>query len=319
MSCGFTVRTRTSAQATASGFESVDATPWACASSRARSSRRLVIMISSAPRPPERIRPETKASPIRPPPRKATLRSRVWLIRPLHRGPAPSRPDVRRPPRPPLPAHGRCPNAGARGTPDPRVAPFGDEGLAMDQAGVELLAPEDVLEAFGDPVEHRGDHLDVDVVADLAATDPELDELEGPVRILAPHQPVDRPPEPQPGVVPPDRRHTVGHPLLGEELLRPPEPVVRTAQNPASTTSAGASSHAGSCPTASRYTARNNPPCSRNAGRRSPWRPRPRRRCPRRARPGTRARRSAASRHPRSARVARWSRCRLGVAMTWER
>ena len=116
--------------------------------------------------------------------------------------------------------------------PDPCVAPFGDEGLAVDQAGVELLAAEDVLEAFGDPVEHRGDHLDIDVVADLAATDPELDELEGPVRVLAPHQPVDRPPEPKPGVVPPDHRDPVGHPLLGEELLRPPEPVVQDGPEP---------------------------------------------------------------------------------------
>src|SRR4030095_6407118 len=110
---------------------------------------------------------------------------------------------------------------------DTSVASFGDVGLAVDEPGVQLLAAEGVLEAFGDPVEHRGDHLHVDVVPDLAATDPELDELERPVGILAPHQPVDRTPEPETRVVTPDHRDPVRAPLSGSRLLGTAEPIVQ--------------------------------------------------------------------------------------------
>ena len=71
MSCGFAIRTRTSAHLVASPLSSVAVTPYVSANSRARSSRRHVTMISSAVRPPDRINPEISASAILPPPRKA--------------------------------------------------------------------------------------------------------------------------------------------------------------------------------------------------------------------------------------------------------
>src|SRR5712691_1406661 len=80
MSWGLAISTRTSAHPTASALSSVAATPYLPASSRARSSRRFVTMISSAVRPPDRISPEMSASPIFPPPRKATLRCVDSLI-----------------------------------------------------------------------------------------------------------------------------------------------------------------------------------------------------------------------------------------------
>src|SRR6266542_3397762 len=84
MSCGFTVSTRVPAHRTASGFERVVETCRRSASSEARSSRRAVTMISSADLPPERIKPATSASPIRPPPRRAILRSfSVMFVYPL--------------------------------------------------------------------------------------------------------------------------------------------------------------------------------------------------------------------------------------------
>src|SRR5581483_7541344 len=109
---------------------------------------------------------------------------------------------------------------------DPDLATFGAVGLAVDQAGVELLGAESILEAFGHPVEHRGKHLDVDVVADLTSTHPELHELERPVRVLAAHEPADRAAETKPRVVAADHRDPVRHPFLGQELLRPSEPVL---------------------------------------------------------------------------------------------
>jgi len=48
-----------------------------------------------------------------------------------------------------------------------------------------------VLETLHQPVDHRGHHLHVDVVAQLAAADSLLDEVEGSVRILAHEEPVD--------------------------------------------------------------------------------------------------------------------------------
>ena len=71
MSCGLAIRTRTSAHCVASPLSSVAFTPYVPASSRARSSRRHVTMISSGVRPPDRIKPEISASAILPPPRKA--------------------------------------------------------------------------------------------------------------------------------------------------------------------------------------------------------------------------------------------------------
>src|SRR5581483_4381092 len=79
--------------------------------------------------------------------------------------------------------------------PDPDLAAFRAVGLAVDQTRVELLRPQGVLEALGHPVEHGSEHLDVDVVADLASADAELHELERAVGILAAHEPTDRAPQ----------------------------------------------------------------------------------------------------------------------------
>ena len=75
MSCGLTMSTIVDAHRTASSLERVAATPRLAASSLTRSSRRPVTMISSGMRPPDRINPEIRASPILPPPRNATFRS----------------------------------------------------------------------------------------------------------------------------------------------------------------------------------------------------------------------------------------------------
>src|SRR2546428_515263 len=69
------ISTMVAAHRTASWLDRVAVTPSFSASSLTRSSRRPVTMISSWPRPPDRISPEISASPIRPPPRKATFRS----------------------------------------------------------------------------------------------------------------------------------------------------------------------------------------------------------------------------------------------------
>jgi hypothetical protein len=74
VSCGLAIKTRTSADRAASALSSVAAMPYLPASSRARSSRRHVTISSSAVRPPDRISPEMRASPIFPPPRKAVRR-----------------------------------------------------------------------------------------------------------------------------------------------------------------------------------------------------------------------------------------------------
>src|SRR4029450_1993556 len=87
ISCGLTVSTTFWAHSTASGLDRVAATPFRSASSRARSSRRAETMISSGFRPPERISPDTRASPILPPPRNAT---RLVIPRPyLDSSPSP--------------------------------------------------------------------------------------------------------------------------------------------------------------------------------------------------------------------------------------
>ena len=83
MSCGFTVSTTVWAQATASGLDSDVCTPSRSASSAALSSRRHVTINSSRERAPDRTRPEASASPMRPPPRKATLRSLTCFRRPI--------------------------------------------------------------------------------------------------------------------------------------------------------------------------------------------------------------------------------------------
>ena len=75
MSWGFAISTSTFAQRAASALSSEADTPYLPASSRARSSRRQVTMISSTERPPERISPAISASAILPPPSSATFRS----------------------------------------------------------------------------------------------------------------------------------------------------------------------------------------------------------------------------------------------------
>src|SRR4029079_2162684 len=89
---------------------------------------------------------------------------------------------------------------------DAHPAPLGPP---VDQARVEVLGHQRVLELLGEPIEHRGEHLDIDVLADLPARHAELDELERPVRILAAHEPVDRLAEAEPRVVAPDLPATV--------------------------------------------------------------------------------------------------------------
>src|SRR3990170_4124418 len=70
--------------------------------------------------------------------------------------------------------------------PAPLLAPLGCEGLAVDEPRIQLLAPQRVLEALGQPVQHRRDHVDVEVVANLAAAYADIHELERAVGILAP-------------------------------------------------------------------------------------------------------------------------------------
>src|SRR3954471_14500467 len=93
MSWGFTVSTSVSAHATASGLDTLVVTPWRSASSWARSSRRAVTMSSSGLRAPLRISPDTSASPIFPPPRKATFLPSLTSSEP----PAGPRTTLRRP------------------------------------------------------------------------------------------------------------------------------------------------------------------------------------------------------------------------------
>src|SRR5436309_2759184 len=115
---------------------------------------------------------------------------------------------------------------------DPGLAALREEGLAMDEPGVELLAPQGILEPFGDPIEHRRDHLHVDVAPDVSAPHAELDELEGAVGVLAAHEPADGPPQAEARVVSTDHRDPVRYPLLGQELLGALEPVVQDRPEP---------------------------------------------------------------------------------------
>ena len=112
--------------------------------------------------------------------------------------------------------------------------------------GIEVLRHQGVLESFRHPVQGRGDHLGVDVVAELATLDPELDELEGAVRVLAAHEPVDRPADVQARCRARDQRHAVRHRIRSTSSSARWSHQSNTAQNPCSTTSAGASSQAGS-------------------------------------------------------------------------
>ncbi len=75
MSCGLTATTTTPAPATAAALSLVASTPWRSRSSASHSSRRAVTTTSDGSRQPELSRPERRASPIRPPPRIAILRS----------------------------------------------------------------------------------------------------------------------------------------------------------------------------------------------------------------------------------------------------
>ncbi len=99
-------------------------------------------------------------------------------------------------------------------------------GGPMDEPGVQVLGHQGVLEALGEPIHHRGEHLDVDVAADLTAPHAVLHELERPVRIFAAHEPIDRSAEAEPRVVAADHGDPVGHPVLPAELLGPLEPPV---------------------------------------------------------------------------------------------
>ena len=153
------------------------------------------------------------------------------------------------------------------------------------------------------PVEHRGDHLRVDVVADLAAAHAELDELQRAVRILAPHEPVDRAAQAHAGVVAADHRDAVRH-RVGRRRTSSVRSSHQSsvAQNPCVHHLGGRVEPGRE---ASRPRAGTPPgtalPSTRSPRTPCPWRRRPARRCPRRVRRGSRARRSGASRPRRSA------------------
>ena len=100
-------------------------------------------------------------------------------------------------------------------------------GVRWIKPGSRSSDDERVLEPLGDPIEHRRQHLHVDVAADLAARHPELNELERAVGVLAPHEAVDRPPQAEAGVVAPDHRDAVRDPVL---LPRAPRYVRSTSR-----------------------------------------------------------------------------------------
>jgi len=60
----------------------------------------------------------------------------------------------------------------------------------------------------------------------------ELDELKGAVGVLAPHEPVDRLAQPEPGVIPADLSDPVGHRVRHRKLLGALEPPVQRRPEP---------------------------------------------------------------------------------------
>src|SRR5512145_416764 len=117
--------------------------------------------------------------------------------------------DVERPSRPRDPTLGRRPERSSEQVDellDPRRAALLLVRVPMEQTGVELGRDERVLQALGQPVDHRGGHLDVQVGAYLAPPHAELDEVECPVGVLAHEEPVDLALQPQVGPVVADQR-----------------------------------------------------------------------------------------------------------------
>ena len=78
MSCGFTTSTRVSARPAASTLETTS-TPYRSSSSAARS-RRFSPTSRSAGRRPDRIRPESRVSPITPAPMMATVTAGSYFL-----------------------------------------------------------------------------------------------------------------------------------------------------------------------------------------------------------------------------------------------
>ena len=159
-------------------------------------------------------------------------------------------------------------------------------GRPMDQPGIEVLGDQRVLEALGEPIHHRGEHLDVHVAADLAAPHAVLHELERSVRILAAHEPVDRTPQAQAGVVAADHGDPVRHPVLPAELLGPVQPPVEGRPEAALHDVLGRVQPRREAGDGSLVRREEQPFLAwRSPGRPCPWPRRPRWRCPRHAPP----------------------------------
>src|SRR5439155_10647287 len=136
ISCGFTVRTTVPALDTASSFDRVVVTPSRSAISSARSARRHVTISSPWPRPPARSSPDASASPMRPPPRKATRR--------LHPSSDPIGPGFYRTPVRTLPGTTPPRRAGSPalgGLPGGRFAALAAGGLLLGGGAALLRAP----------------------------------------------------------------------------------------------------------------------------------------------------------------------------------
>lgn len=93
-------------------------------------------------------------------------------------------------------------------------------GAAVEQAGVQLLGDQRVLEPLGQPVQHGRDQLGVHVVPDLVPPDPELHEVQGAVGVLGEQEPVDVALQLEVGAVVPDEGHPIRDPVLSDETAR---------------------------------------------------------------------------------------------------
>ena len=97
---------------------------------------------------------------------------------------------------------------------------------AVKQAGVELLRHQRVLKALGEPIDHGHHHVEVHVVAHLAAPLAVLHEVERAVGVLAHEEPVDLALELEVCAVVADQHDPVRHPVLLDQVLGALQPVV---------------------------------------------------------------------------------------------
>ena len=102
--------------------------------------------------------------------------------------------------------------------------------LPAKESRIKFRREQRVLESFHHPVDDRHDHLNVHVVAQFVALQPEADESHRAIGIFADEETINLAPQYEIGPVVPEKRDAVRNPIVVQQMFGANQPVAQNVE-----------------------------------------------------------------------------------------